>query len=139
MSTKTGSDEDASASCFGSRPSGHLLSLKRLHQRRSSSSTLRVGPGQNSQILFISVEQLSLNVADDSAKTLSVLGNMGNFLDDCCLRFLQMWRRPPQKYPRFWGPTDFSKKIPEKDPAGVRLYSALLLPLTSTNTTSVLF
>jgi len=27
--------------------------------------TLRVGPGQNSQILFISVEQLSLNVAGD--------------------------------------------------------------------------
>ena len=38
---------------------------------------LRVGLGQNGQILFISVEQLSLNVADDSAKTLSVLGNMG--------------------------------------------------------------
>ena len=42
-------------------------------------------------------EQLSLNVADDSAKTLSVLGNMGDFLDDCRLRFLQMCRRPPQK------------------------------------------
>ena len=34
-----------------------------------------VGLGQNGRILFISVEQLSLNVADDSAKTLSVLGN----------------------------------------------------------------
>ena len=31
---------------------------------------LRVGPGQNGQILFISVEQLPRNVADDSAKTL---------------------------------------------------------------------
>ena len=51
---------------------------------------LRVGPGQNGQILFISVEQLSLIVADDSAKTLSVLGNMGVVLDDCRLRFLQM-------------------------------------------------
>ena len=36
----------------------------------------------------ISVERLSLNVADDSAKTLSVLGNMGDFLDDCRLRFV---------------------------------------------------
>ena len=77
---------------------------------------LRVGLGQNGQILFISVEQLSLNVADDSAKTLSVLGNMGDFLDDCLLRFLQMCRRPPQKYPRFWGPTDFFKILPKKDP-----------------------
>ena len=58
----------------------------------------------------ISVERLSLNVADDSAKTLSVLGNMGDALDDCLLRFLQMCRRPPQKYPRFGGPTDFSEK-----------------------------
>ena len=71
---------------------------------------------QNGQILFISVEQLSLNVADDSAKTLSVLGNMGDFLDDCLLRFLQRCRRPPQKYPRFWGPTDFFKILPKKDP-----------------------
>ena len=54
---------------------------------------LRVGLGQNGQILFISVEQLSLNVADDSAKTLSVLENMGGFLDDCGLRFVQKcWR-----------------------------------------------
>jgi len=36
---------------------------------------------QNGQILFISGEQLSLNVAGDSAKTLSVLGNMGDVLD----------------------------------------------------------
>ena len=80
---------------------------------------LRVGPGQNSQILFISVEQLSLNVADESAKTLLVLGNMGDFLDDCRLRFLQMCRRPPQKHPRFWGPTDFFKILPKKDPTGI--------------------
>ena len=49
-----------------------------------------VGLGQNGQILFISVEQLSLNVAGDSAKTLSVLGNMGGVVDDCGLRFVQM-------------------------------------------------
>ena len=77
---------------------------------------LRLGLGQNGQILFISVEQLSLNVAGDSAKTLSVLGNMGDALADCLLRFLQMCRRPPQKYPRFWGPTDFFKILPKKDP-----------------------
>ena len=57
---------------------------------------LRVGPGQNGQILFISVEQLSLNVAGDSAKTLSVLENMGGVLDDCLLRFAQKCRRRPQ-------------------------------------------
>ena len=72
---------------------------------------LRVGLGQNGQILFISVEQLSLNVADDSAKTLSVLENMGDALDDCLLRFLQMCRRPPQKYPRFWGSKKGQKSI----------------------------
>ena len=33
-------------------------------------------------IFAISGEQLSLNVAGDSAKTLSVLGNMGGVLDD---------------------------------------------------------
>ena len=91
------------------------------HSRKAFTTTcpatlLRVGPGQNSQIIFISVEQLSLNVADDSAKTLSVLRNMGDSLDDCLLRFLQMCRRPPQKYPRFWGPTDFFKILPKKDP-----------------------
>ena len=70
---------------------------------------VRTGP-------LVSVEQLSLNVAGDSAKTLSVLGNMGGVLDDCRLRFVQMCRRPPQKYPRFWGPTDFFKILPKKDP-----------------------
>ena len=45
-------------------------------------------------LFFISVEQLSLNVAGDSAKTLSVLGNMGGVLDDCGLRFVHKWRRP---------------------------------------------
>ena len=65
---------------------------------------LRVGLGQNGQILFISVEQLSLNVADDSAKTLSVLGNMGDSLDDCRLRFVQKCRRPPQNTPDLGGP-----------------------------------
>ena len=58
----------------------------------------------------ISVERLSLNVADDSAKTLSVLGNMGGALDDCRLRFVQKYRRPPQNTPAFGGPTDFSEK-----------------------------
>ena len=77
---------------------------------------LRVGPGQNSQILFISVEQLSLNVADDSAKTLSVLGNMGDSLDDYRLRFVQKCRRPPQNTPDFGGPTDFFEKLPSKPP-----------------------
>ena len=58
----------------------------------------------------ISVERLSLNVADDSAKTLSVLGNMGGVLDDCGLRFVQKCRRPPpSKYPRFWGPISKEK------------------------------
>ena len=71
---------------------------------------------QNGQILFISVEQLSLNVADDSAETLSVLENMGDALDACVLRFLEMCRRPPQKYPRFGGPTDFFKILPKKQP-----------------------
>ena len=65
---------------------------------------LRVGLGQNGQILFISVEQLSLSVAGDSAKTLSVLRNMGGVVDDCGLRFVQMWRRPPQNTPDFGGP-----------------------------------
>ena len=56
------------------------------------------------QILFISVEQLTLNVADDSAKTLSVLGNMRDALDDCLLRFVQKCRRPPQNTPDLGGP-----------------------------------
>ena len=66
---------------------------------------------QNGQILFISVEQLSLNVADDSAKTLSVLGNMGDFLDDCCLRFVQKCRRPPQNTPDLGGSKKDQKTI----------------------------
>ena len=43
----------------------------------------------------ISGEQLSLNIVDDSAKTLSVLGNMRGALDDYRLRFVQKCRRPP--------------------------------------------
>ena len=53
------------------------------------------------EFLFISGEQLSLNVAGDSANTLSVLVNMGGVLDDCGLRFVQMRRRPPQNTPDF--------------------------------------
>ena len=78
--------------------------------------TLRVGLAQNGQILFISVEQLSLNVAGDSAKTFLVLGNMGDVLDDCRLRFVQKCRRPPKNTPDFGGPTDFFKILPKKDP-----------------------
>ena len=52
--------------------------------------------------LFISVEQLSLNVADDSAKTLSVLGNMGDFsmtvASDLCRN-----AGAPLKIPPIWG------------------------------------
>ena len=58
-------------------------------------------------IFVISGEQLSLNVAGDSAKTLSVVGNIGGALDDCGLRFVQMCRRPPQNTPDFGGLTDF--------------------------------
>ena len=76
----------------------------------SNPPCLRVGLGQNGQILFISGEQLFLNVAGDSAKTLSVLGKMGGLLDDCRLRFVQIWRRFPQNTPDFGGPTDFSEK-----------------------------
>ena len=76
---------------------------------------LRVGPGQNGQILFISVEQLSLNVAGDSAKTLSVLENMGGALDDCRLRFVQKCRRSPQNTPDL-GSNEFFKILPQKDP-----------------------
>ena len=50
-------------------------------------------------IFAISGEQLFLNVADDSAQTLSVLGNMGNAFDDCCLSFVQKCRRSPQNTP----------------------------------------
>jgi len=83
---------------------------------RCGAAKLRVGLGQNGQILFISGEQLSLNVAGDSAKTLSVLGNMGDVLDDCGLRFVQRCRRPPQNTPDFRGPTDFSEILLKKDP-----------------------
>ena len=64
---------------------------------------LRVGLAQNGQILFISVEQHSINVAGDSANTLSVLGNMGGVLDDCG-GFVQKCRRLPQNTPDFGGP-----------------------------------
>ena len=67
-------------------------------------------------IFVISGEQLSLNVAGDSAKTLSVLGNMGGVLDDCGLRFVHKWRRPPKNTPDFGGPTDFFEILPKKDP-----------------------
>jgi len=80
---------------------------------------LRVGLAQNGQILFISGEQLYLNIAGDSAKTLSVLANMGGVLDDCGLRFVQMWRRPPQNTPDFWGPTDFSKIYRKRTPTEI--------------------
>ena len=72
---------------------------------------LRSQCGQNGQILFISGEQLSLIVAGDSAETLSVLGNMGDALDDCGLRFAQKCRRPPQNTPDLGGPTDFFRKV----------------------------
>ena len=80
----------------------HGFSAKLLIER------LRVGPGQNGQILFISEEQLSLNVADDSAYILSGLGNMGGVVDDCGLRFVQIWRRLPQNTPDFGGPKSFA-------------------------------
>ena len=81
---------------------------------------LRVGPGQHSQILFISVEQLSLKVADDSDKTLSVLGNIGDFLDDCLLRFVQMCRRPPSKIPPNFGVQRiFSKYYRKRTPTEI--------------------
>ena len=44
---------------------------------------------------------------------------------DLCI---QMWRRPPQNTPDFGGPTDFFEISLKKDPAGVRLYSALYAP-----------
>ena len=83
-----------------------------------------VKTAKSEQILFISGEQLSLIVAGDSAKTLSVLGNMGGFVDDCGLRFVQRWRRSPQNTPDFGGPTGFSKNCllnhhPELAPSGL--------------------
>ena len=70
-------------------------------------------------IFVISGKQLSLNVAGDSAKTLSVLENMGDVLDDKGLRFVQIWRRPPQNTPDFWGPTDFSKIYRKRTPTEI--------------------
>ena len=61
--------------------------------------------------LFISGELLSLNVAGDSAKTLSVLENMEAFLDDCGLRFVHKWRRPPQYTPDFGEPKKAKNKF----------------------------
>ena len=78
---------------------------------KSALSGLRVGLAQNGQILFILGEQLSLNAAGDSAKTLSILRNKGGFVDDCRLRFVQKWRRPPQNTPDFGDPTIFFRKI----------------------------
>ena len=75
-----------------------------------------VKTAKSEQILFISGEQLSLIVAGDSAKTLSVLGNMGGALDDCGLRFVQKCRRPHQNTPDFGGQTDFFEKLPSKPP-----------------------
>ena len=77
---------------------------------------LKVTKRSKRQILFISGEQLSLIVAGDSAKTLSVLENMGGALDDCGLRFVQKCHSPPQNTPDFGGPTDFFGKLPKKDP-----------------------
>ena len=96
----------------------------RRKEEEKKGGSLRVGLGQNGQILCISVEQLSLNVADDSAETLSVLGNMGDAFDDCRLRFVQKCRRPPQNTPDFGGPTDFFEKFllnhhPELAPPGL--------------------
>ena len=70
-------------------------------------------------IFVISGEKLFLNVADDSAQTLSVLGNMGGVLDDCGLSFVQKCRRSPQKYPQFWSPTDFSKYYRKRTPTEI--------------------
>ena len=67
----------------------------------------------------ISGEQLSLNVAGDSAETLSALGNMGGGLDNCGLRFVQMCRRPPQNTPDFGGPTVFSKYYRKRAPTEI--------------------
>ena len=64
-------------------------------------------------IFVISGEQLSLNAADDSAQTLSVLGNMGNAFDDCCLSFVQKCRRSPQNTP-ILGSNGFFQNITEK-------------------------
>ena len=75
-------------------------------------------------IFVISGEQLFLNVAVDSAETLSVLGNMGGVLDDLGLRSVQMCRRPPQNTPDFGVQRIFSKIFllnhnPELAPPGL--------------------
>ena len=85
-------------------------------KRSAYPKKIHVGMDLTGIILFISVEQLSLDVAGDSAKTLSVLENMGGVLDDCGLRLVQKCRRPPSKYPRFWGSNGFFEKLPKKDP-----------------------
>ena len=60
-------------------------------------------------LIFIIIgEQLSLNIAGDSAKTLSIQGNMEGVLHDFGLRFVQKCRRSPQNTPDFGGP--ISKK-----------------------------
>ena len=41
---------------------------------------------------------------------------MGGVADDCGLRFLQKWRRPPRNTPDFGGPTIFSKNYRKKTP-----------------------
>ena len=75
------------------------------------------------QILFISVEQLSLNVADDSAKTLLVLGNMGGVLDDCRLKFVQKYRRLRQNTPDLGVQRIFPKSAPPAPAAALRKYN----------------
>jgi len=75
------------------------------------------------QIGFESGEQLSLDVAGDSAKTLSFLGNLEGAVDDYDLRHVQRWRRNPHL--NFGGPTDFIEISLQKD---VRLHSALYAP-----------
>ena len=83
---------------------------------QSKTSTLRVGLGQNGQKGFISGEQLSLNVAGDSAKTRSVLGNVGG----CCRwswpQICAEVAAPSSKYPRFWGPNGFFQIISKNTP-----------------------
>jgi len=41
---------------------------------------------------------------------------MGGVADDCGLRFVQKWRRPPRNTPDFGGPTIFSKNYRKKTP-----------------------
>ena len=69
-------------------------------------------------IFIISGEQLSLNVAGDSAKTLSVLGNMGVFSMTVASDLCRSAGAPPQNTPDFGGPTDF-QNITENDPTEI--------------------